>query len=182
MKNIPIIIFLVVVALCFLFTPTGYVVFNDNTKMVVNNNYFPQAHMLINDAEKSVHVIMFQIRKYGAEELIDDLIRARERGLDVKVLIEGGEDFLGKSFYEKQKKACEYLKENGIEIRKDKKGITTHAKLIIADNSVLIGSTNWNYYSFEKNNEANVLITSQKLAEDFENYFSALWNKSEEGC
>lgn len=105
---------------------------------------------------------MFGIANYREKKnpLLYALCQARKRGIDVKILIEGGEDFLGSNFYKKQKSAYEFLKGCGIDIRIDKKGKTTHVKMLLVDTFLLIGSTNWTYYGLEKNTELNVLINS----------------------
>jgi hypothetical protein len=132
---------------------------------------------------------MFEMRhypEYNEREsevnlLLQDLIDAKNRGVEVKVILEGGEDFLGTEFEEKQKKSCLFLQNSGIDIKFDPRGITTHAKLVIVDHeTVIIGSTNWNFYSLKKNKEASALIKSKAFARDYENYFSNLWKISKE--
>ena len=110
--------------------------------------------------------------------LLDDLIEASKRGVDVKVMLEGGEEFLGENFTEAQTKTKEYLEEGGVKVKFDGEGVTTHAKLIVIDERVVIlGSTNWNYYSLDRNNEASVLIKSNEAGIYYEDYFEKLWNQ-----
>ncbi|MBI4017764.1 MAG: phospholipase, partial [Candidatus Aenigmarchaeota archaeon] len=66
------------------------------------------------------------------------------------------------------------LRARGIDARLDGADVTTHAKVLVADDYVLIGSTNWSFTSFEKNHEANVLVRSRELAEEMEDYFDSL--------
>ena len=152
---------------------------------VVDRDYYPEVVSVISDAERSIHLLMFEIFYYPAypgskvNDLVDELAEAHSRGVDVKVCLEGGEDYLGEDFLEKQLHACERLQAHGVQIKGDSRGITTHAKLLIADErTIVIGSTNWSYHAVEKNAEANVLIESPSLASDFEKYFQSVWESA----
>lgn len=149
-----------------------------------NRDYFYRVHEELQNASSSIHIVLFQIRCYPnhtdshSNILLNDLIEANKRGVDVKVMLEGGEEFLGDNFAIAQEEAKEYLEKGGVKMKFDAKGITTHAKLIIIDeNIVILGSTNWNYYSLDRNNEASVLIKSNETAEYYENYFHKLWTQ-----
>ncbi len=147
--------------------------------------YFPGLHSVLQNSNSFIHVAMFKSVYYKrndskADTILDDLIKARERGVDVKVILEGGDDYLGEDFLVEQSETCRYLEDNGVDVRFDPAGTTTHAKLIIADDSVIVGSTNWNYYALEKNHEANVLIRSKDIAGRFEKYFRELWLNSKD--
>ncbi len=147
--------------------------------------YFPELHSALQNSNSFIHVAMFKAAYYKrndskADTILDDIIKARGRGVDVKVVLEGGDDYLGEEFSIEQAETCKYLEDNGVDVRYDPPGITTHAKLIIADNNVVIGSTNWNYYALEKNNEANILIKSGDTAKKFKKYFEELWQNSKD--
>ena len=141
---------------------------------ITDRMYFTQVHDILKNSKKSIHMIVFEIKYYPTYQdsleniLVRDLIEAKKRGVDVKILVDG-------SF--KENSALDYLKKNGIDIRYDAENVTTHAKIIIVDNKiVIIGSTNWSYYSLEKNYEANVVLISELIADYFDRYFQRLWN------
>jgi phosphatidylserine/phosphatidylglycerophosphate/cardiolipin synthase-like enzyme len=47
---------------------------------------------------------------------------------------------------------------------------------VIDGETVLLGSTNWNYYSLEKNCETDVVfVRLPEVAAPFEAYFQSLW-------
>jgi hypothetical protein len=147
--------------------------------------YFPELHSVLQNSNSLIHVAMFRSSYYQRDDskadiLLDDLVKAKSRGADVKVILEGGDDYLGEEFLGEQAKTCRYLRGNGVDVRFDPAGTTTHAKLIIADNNVILGSTNWNYYALEKNHEANVLIRSGDISGKFEEYFKKLWMNSKD--
>lgn len=154
-------------------------------KVVVDREYYPVVHSLIKEAKKSIHIVMFEFFYYPEYPesyiniLSDDIVKAKQGGVDVKIIVEGGEDFLGDNFRKKVMKVVPYFKENGVSIRFDPVGVTTHSKLLIVDGEVVvIGSTNWTYYAFDKNYETNVLIKSKSVASDFEKYFDKMWSHS----
>lgn len=152
------------------------------THAVVNREYYPTLLSLIQNARERIDIIMFQVFDYERidpfDTLYNALINAAKRGVKVRVLAEGGEDYLGASFFERSNRALSKLVSNGINVRVDSKGTTTHAKVVIVDKTLLIGSTNWNYYAFFKNNEANLLIRSIGAVKELENYFNELWKES----
>lgn len=160
-----------------------YFLYSSEIVPISDSDYFSIAHGQLKGAKSKIHIIMFNMGFYSdypdshANQLLDSLVSAKERGVDVKVILEGGEDFL-KDFTNKY--ACLYLSENGISVKYDPKGVTTHAKLIIADNAVILGSTNWNFYSLDRNHETDVLVKSVAIANHFEQYFDNLWKRSME--
>jgi len=68
------------------------------------------------------------------------------------------------------------LADSGVDVKWDSTRLTTHSKLMIVEGKIiLIGSTNWSYYSFSKNHESNVIFNNKESAKRFENYFEELW-------
>lgn len=150
----------------------------EGTPVVVpisDRGYYEQAHKAITEAKESVHIVTYEIKYYktnpGSLEnrLVRDLVYARERGVDVRVVADE---------YSQDNNAFETLKAGGVGVRMDSNGTTTHAKLIIVDGkTVLLGSTNLSYSGLEVNNEVDVLINSQETARYFEAYFRNMWEK-----
>lgn len=141
---------------------------------VFNRDYFMEAHRALQDSKSSIHMVLFELKYYDkypnstATLLVRDLIEAKNRGVDVKIIVDE---------FSTESNAFQLLKDNGIDIRMDPQNITTHAKLIIIDGeTVILGSTNLSFYGLEKNNEANIIIKDEKTAEYYERYFWILWN------
>jgi len=136
---------------------------------------------LLGQAERSIHVAMYRMSYYSgygdslANDLLDALVDAAHRGLDVKALLDDC------AYYEDSAAAnltsAITLYQRGVEVRLDDANLTTHAKLVVIDGeTVLLGSTNWNYYSLEKNCETNIVFVNlSEIGAPFEAYFQTLW-------
>ncbi len=102
-----------------------------------------------------------------ANSLVHELVSARNRGVDVYVVMD--------DWYDHNKRTARYLEKNNIPVKIIQMDGSTHDKLIIIDGRiVVVGSTNWSYHSLAKNHEADVVINNQKIASDFESYFHKL--------
>ncbi|MEN6369071.1 MAG: phospholipase D-like domain-containing protein [Thermotogota bacterium] len=149
---------------------------DDGTKL-----YGAVALELLARAQRSIHAVLYRVSVYPqyadsvTGELVAALVRAAARGVDVRVVIDDCQ------FYEDSAAAnlmsAIYLYQSGVDVRFDDPDVTTHAKLLVIDGeSILLGSTNWNYYSVEHNVEANVaLLFMPEVARVYERYFDALW-------
>ncbi|MBU0596011.1 hypothetical protein KJ567_04955 [Candidatus Bipolaricaulota bacterium] len=136
---------------------------------------------LLPRARTSIHVAMYRMSIYPgypdslSNELVDALVAAAGRGVEVKVLLDDCR------YYEDSAEAnlnsAIALYQRGIEVKLDGPEETMHAKLLVVDGaSVVLGSTNWNYYSLEQNVEANVAFLSlPEIAAVYEAYFQLLW-------
>ncbi|MBI4017417.1 MAG: hypothetical protein HY366_00540 [Candidatus Aenigmarchaeota archaeon] len=140
--------------------------------LVADREYFSVARQLIENANTSVRLIAFNAKYYSkypdskTNVLLDALAGARDRGVDVRVVVD--------EFDKDARNVVNMLRARGIDARLDGADVTTHAKVLVVDDYVLIGSTNWSFTSFEKNHEANVLVRSRGLAKDMERYFDSL--------
>ncbi|MFH1447639.1 MAG: phospholipase D-like domain-containing protein [Candidatus Micrarchaeota archaeon] len=113
---------------------------------------------------------------FNYEPLADELIRARERGVRVRVILEprlfGDNPNL---------EMMEYLRAGGLEVRwASLEYKLTHTKAMIVDGKrVLVGSTNWSYSALKKNREYSVLIDDGGVAREFTENFELDWGKAE---
>lgn len=95
------------------------------------------------------------------DSLMDALIIAAQKGVEVKILVPGKSDskmvnLAARSYY------TELLK-YGVEIYLYQKGFV-HAKTLSIDNDLaIVGSANMDYRSFDLNFEANAMVYSRKL-------------------
>jgi len=165
----------------FLSSPYIYALPAHDVEIIANQEYFQKVHQALEKANESIKIMMFQAGYYEkypdspSNILIEDLIKAKKRGVKVEVILEIG---IWNEVNKKNIEVGNLLSKNGIEVRYDSPSITTHAKLIIVDKKIsILGSNNWTYYSLAKNNEVSVIITSEEVARVLEEYFEKIVNK-----
>ncbi len=141
---------------------------------IFNNGFFPVVHRALQNANRSIHIIAFELKYYArypeskTNILVEDIIEARRRGVDVRIIVDQ---------YSKENNAFGLLRDEGVDIVYDSESVTTHAKTVIVDSRVVIlGSTNFSYYGLEKNNEVDVFIDSGEIAVFYEAYFMEIWD------
>jgi phosphatidylserine/phosphatidylglycerophosphate/cardiolipin synthase-like enzyme len=89
-----------------------------------------------------------------------ELVRARQRGVEVTVILEGG-----KSVGRENLAAAGVLLRGGVSVRFPGRQHVTHAKAVVIDDRyVLIGSHNLTQSALAHNNELSVMLDSPELA------------------
>lgn len=154
---------------------------------ISGNKYFPAVNEAIAKAQKSINVVMFAMESSLSRQdskpnqLIGTLIEAKKRGVDVEVILDQNVDFVQRrhaSDWEtkiKSTRAYKRLKEAGIKVYYDEPARYVHAKTIVIDNKIVIlGSTNWTASAFDNNIETDVLINSEKLAQEILSYLKTI--------
>ncbi len=134
---------------------------------------------LIKNSKKRIYCEMYHI---DYEKYVDALIDAKNRGVDVKIVVDK-QNYLcdpKKNYVCKYyKEAFEKLKENGIEIRYNDKFTLLHSKSCLFDNVLFVGSHNFTPTSAKKNREINILTNSTKAINEFLNIFNKDFASSE---
>ncbi len=143
-----------------------------------NRAYFPAVLKAIQTAQKSIHACFYHISYNPKKEnevhpLLDALIDAKNRGLDVQVILDLSFEFSRKAdMSKKNTQAFSYLQRNGIPVFYDDTQILTHAKYWIVDQkTVIVGSFNLSKKSLTENRETAVLIQSPEIASQYESHF-----------
>ncbi|MBM3282234.1 MAG: phospholipase D family protein [Candidatus Diapherotrites archaeon] len=107
------------------------------------------------------------------EDLANALVRAHNRGVDVRVIVE------------KQQAGSKYsqheeLSAAGIPVRMDSNPNYMHDKFAVIDSDTLInGSMNWTGNGVSENNENVMIISSPELNEKFAQEFGKIWSESD---
>ena len=149
----------------------------EELRLVTNEQYFQAARDLIKGAKHSLRVMMFEMTYYKnrtgspTNVLMQELISARKRGVKVEVILEmkEGEDRTTKN----NRQSGKILSDGGVTVIYDSPSQTTHTKVLIADEQlVLLGSTNWTYSALTNNNEVSILIRSKEIAKELTAYFN----------
>jgi len=148
---------------------------------VINRQHFPVLAELIAEAKARIWVVMYGM-SYNARyadsqpnRLIDSLIEAASRGVEVRVVLD--ESDYNQGINQVNRETAARLEKGGVKVRFDLPEVTTHAKLVIADDRVLVGSANWGHSALAVRNESSLLVREPETAEFFARYFQALWEK-----
>ncbi|MDD4735813.1 MAG: phospholipase D-like domain-containing protein [Kiritimatiellae bacterium] len=144
-------------------------------KTIINRQYFDELLALFQAAHKRIRVIMYGIKYYPeypqckTNQLLDALIAAAKRGVDVEVLMDLSD--YNHTLNEVNQGAKDYLQTNGVAVFDDSLTQTTHAKVVLVDDAVVIGSANWGYDALERRNETCVLINNPSATQTFADYY-----------
>ncbi|MFA5392982.1 MAG: phospholipase D-like domain-containing protein [Candidatus Ratteibacteria bacterium] len=149
-------------------------------KVILDRQYYPVALKAIKEAKESINFAVFEIRYYPeypqsfSNRLIDGLILAAQRGVNVEVCLEQSKGYNQDNALDNVKVAYKLIN-SGVKTYLDNPKKTLHAKFLVVDRRlVLLGSTNWAYYSLDKNWETNLLVDSRKIAEELLGYFETI--------
>ena len=105
---------------------------------------------LIKTAKKSIYVAMFTWTRH---DLAKELIKARNKGIQVEVALDRG------SASGVSSKVAKLLADDGIPvILNSGSGLLHHKMMVIDDETLVIGSANWTLAAFEKNNDCFMVI------------------------
>ena len=103
------------------------------------------------------------------DRIVEALIRAHQRGVRVRVLLDRSQ--AGSRYSDD-----EVLEEAGIPVLRDTRSGAMHNKFVIGDNkSVGTGSFNWTKNADERNAENFVIIRIRYVVADYQDEFNSLW-------
>jgi len=140
-----------------------------------NNDFFPALLKAVDEARDEIFISIFSFRagvhkRSYPDRILAHLGRAVKRGVDVKVVLE----ITGKTSDElsaQNRKTKKLLEEQGVVVYLDSPKKTTHTKLIVIDQRlVILGSHNWTQSALKYNNEISLLVESQELAREARDY------------
>ncbi|MBT0651713.1 phospholipase D-like domain-containing protein [Geomobilimonas luticola] len=147
--------------------------------LLKNGDYLDALVQGIRTARKSVlcSCYLFKTgtgRGNQPRRIADELIRARQRGVAVTVVLEdegrrrdplNGENHL----------TADLLRRGGVTVRFDSPWVTSHAKVVVIDNRhVYLGSHNLTQSALTRNNELSLHIDSPALAAEITGYLGRL--------
>lgn len=150
-----------------------------DAQLITDTNYFPTARKIIQEAKSSIRVMMFEMAYYAKHPntpsnlLIQELIAARKRGIWVEVILEHKESKDRTTIRNQQ--TGKVLAAGGVEVIYDTSMKTMHAKCLVVDEqTILVGSTNWTFYALTNNNEVSILLRSPEIAKEMIKYFNKI--------
>ncbi len=164
------------IGLALFFFSTKVLAYQAEVQDIPSDKYFEITLNEINNAKSSIEVVMYLVSIFPSQpdsqvnQLVNALIKAKERGVQVKVILDHNMDFTestGATSQNKNQAAYEILKQNGISVFFDESQTYTHAKTVVIDNeTVILGSSNWSKAALTQNNETNAIIRSKSFAAD----------------
>jgi phosphatidylserine/phosphatidylglycerophosphate/cardiolipin synthase-like enzyme len=145
------------------------------TTLLRNQEYSEALLQRIGNARESI-LCSFYLFKIGEgrgnqpRRIADELIRARQRGVEVTVILEKsgeGRDQLN----EDNRHTAALLAKGGIKVFFDSPQVITHNKVVVIDRRYLfLGSHNLTQAALRHNNELSVLINSPEMAAQARTY------------
>jgi phosphatidylserine/phosphatidylglycerophosphate/cardiolipin synthase-like enzyme len=107
-------------------------------------------------------------------KIVNELIKAESRGVDVTVILEISED-PADMLNEENRRTATLLSRKGIMVQFDSPRRRSHMKIaMIDDHYVFIGSHNLTQSALRYNNETSVLIDSPEMASEVREYIKGL--------
>jgi phosphatidylserine/phosphatidylglycerophosphate/cardiolipin synthase-like enzyme len=136
------------------------------------------SHILdaLDGANKEILVAMYA---FTSEELAGALLRARERGVDVRVIVDA--EFDNKSHNSVASLLANHgipiAKVSGVDRRTQAAGLMHQKFLVVDDATVASGSYNWTRSADELNDESLLIFRNARaLANEFRAEFVRLWS------
>ena len=161
------------------FIPSALAAPADDVVPLINGDYFTVTCTAMQSANKSILFAMYEAQlsvnhPFGGESLmLRELISAKNRGADVRVILEGDPE-------RNNKYAYDFLKNAGINVSYDADNITTHSSfMVIDDEYTILGSHNWTIGGQRMNHEASVFIRSKDVAKAMRKAFEQIAVKKE---
>lgn len=123
---------------------------------------------LIRNAKKYIYIPTFVLTE---KRVTEELIKAKKRGVDVKIII----DALNASGRHSKHGL---LREGGVLVKTENYAGKMHSKsMIVDDEYVLVGSMNFSYSGENKNDENLIVIKDSDMARIYRDFFLYQWNK-----
>lgn len=149
---------------------------NYEVYVLSDQNYYQSIINDLKNANETIIVAMYSMiydpddSFDWANDLIRELVYAKERGVNVTVIIEY-RTYWG--YMDENLEAYNFLSANNVNVRLDNETDTDHMKLVIIDDEIVyIGSHNWSESGLYYNHETSVKIVSENIARIFKEYLT----------
>jgi len=143
--------------------------------LLTNQDYLPSLIKAFDEAQSEIFVSIFSF-KAGVhknsypDRILMHLAKAVKRGVDVKVILETT-GRVNDELNTQNRQTGKLLEEKGVKVYFDSPRTTTHTKMIVIDEKVLIlGSHNMTQSALRYNNEISIMLSSPDLAKGARNY------------
>jgi DNA uptake protein ComE-like DNA-binding protein len=142
--------------------------------------YYERLPLFLRDATTSIKVAMFHAAFPGpnhpTKALLDELIAAKSRGVDVKVVLDRDRETDPYMSVVINSNAKRYLEDHGVECRFDREEMLLHSKYVVIDDGVsIVGSHNWSAGSYSEFDDLSFVVQSPEIAAALTARFERLW-------
>jgi competence ComEA-like helix-hairpin-helix protein len=150
----------------------------EEVRALADAEYYEALTTSINNARERIDIAMFLFKTTDSPQnrpakILDRLIAAHRRGVNVRVLLENsGYD---EGINAENRRVAQRLQKNGIEVVFDSPRSTSHVKMVIVDSRYLfVGSHNLTHSALSDNHEFSLLIDNQDLAREAMAYLQSI--------
>jgi phosphatidylserine/phosphatidylglycerophosphate/cardiolipin synthase-like enzyme len=143
--------------------------------LLTNEDYFPALLKAIDEAQSEIFISIFSFKasvhkNNYPDRILGHLAKAVKRGVNVTVILETTGKY-GDDLTTQNRQTGKLLDEKGVKVYYDHPQTTTHTKLIVIDERmVILGSHNWTQSALKHNNEISILMDRPDLASRSRNY------------
>jgi phosphatidylserine/phosphatidylglycerophosphate/cardiolipin synthase-like enzyme len=143
--------------------------------ILTNEDYFPALLRTIDEAQNEIFISIFSFKagehkNSYPDRIASHLAKAVKRGVKVYVILETT-DSKSDELNIQNKQTGKLLEEKGVTVYFDSPLQTTHTKLVVIDQHlVLLGSHNFTQSALKYNNEISILLDSPDMAQNARNY------------
>lgn len=148
--------------------------------LIGDGQYLELVLPTIKGAKSRIYLVMYHIvydQGSPSYDLINAIIERKKQGVPVKIILEYSnfDDQINKN---NKEAGCIFAK-NGVDVLFDPKDTTTHAKLLVVDNKVVLYSGNWSKSGLKLNHETGAMIESQDIADKAVLFYEKIALKSQ---
>ena len=135
---------------------------------LTNRAVYPALTDCLSRASERIRMVMYAIADnpdYPDSEvasLVDGLIAAEERGVDVGVILDASAWIVDNAINDH---AISRLQAGGVPIWRTPESVTTHAKVLVCDDTTIISDANWSYSALTAYHGASLQIDDADVAE-----------------
>lgn len=147
-----------------------------NVAMYSEGGYKALVQPLIQDAKTRILLCTYAMNTDDSDvkAVLADIQAAVKRGVSVRTVLDVS-NFTDGADPTINADAGQYLKGLGVTVRNDPGDVTTHAKFIVIDDTVVLGSNNWGHGGFFSYHEAGVKTKFAGAVTAVVTYFEKLW-------
>jgi phosphatidylserine/phosphatidylglycerophosphate/cardiolipin synthase-like enzyme len=152
------------------------------SRAISDGGYVEQARPLISGANNSIRLVVYGLYISSSypdsdvNKLVDLMSQAARRGVEVRVILEQAN--YSTSINKVNQDSARQMQARGIQVRADPLDQITHAKVLLVDDQVILGSNNWGYGGFFDYHEVALRTSQAAVVKKLGDYFEGIWKRS----